>query len=73
MTVKAIPDCPSDLFAKLLAQYNQLQADVAALRTWAAGHVHTENTAATYTQNATTAAPTSAPPVVNADTVSKLP
>lgn len=73
MPVKATPDCPSDLIAKLLAQYNQLQADVAALRNWAASHTHTENTAASYTQNATTAAPTSAPPALTADTVSKLP
>lgn len=33
MAVNAIPDTPSDVVAKLLAQYNQLQADVASLTT----------------------------------------
>lgn len=32
MTVKAIPDTPSDLVAKLLQEYNKGQADITALR-----------------------------------------
>jgi len=38
----------------VLAQLNALQADVAALRTALDEHTHVENTAASYTQNATT-------------------
>lgn len=70
MAVKARNDCPADLIAKLLDQYNKLQADVASLRSYIATHVHTENTAAAYTQNATTTAPTTAPPALTSDIVS---
>jgi hypothetical protein len=54
MAVKAINDCPADLLAKVLAQLNALQTDVAALRTALNQHTHTENLASAYTQNATT-------------------
>lgn len=56
MAVQATKDCPADLIAKLLAEYNKLQADVANLVAKYNAHTHTENTAAAYTQNATTQA-----------------
>lgn len=71
MSVKGTP-CGSHLLGVLMEQFNKLQADVAALRSWAINHVHTENTAATYTQNASTAAPTTAPPAMTSDTVQRL-
>lgn len=71
MAVKGKP-CNSHLLEVLMEQYNKLLADVANLRSYIANHVHTENTAATYTQNATTSAPTTAPPALTADTVQKL-
>jgi hypothetical protein len=56
MPVKATYDCPANLLAVVMAQYNALQADVAALRAALNQHTHTENLAASYTQNATTGA-----------------
>lgn len=47
---------PMGLVGVLLAQVNKLQADVAALRASLNQHTHIENTAGTYTQNATTGA-----------------
>ncbi len=63
-------DCPSNLLEELRKQYNALKADmdnlvtkynamvtlVNELKTDMSAHTHTENTAGTYTQNATTAA-----------------
>ena len=42
----------------------QLRQDVAALRSAYAGHMHQENGAAAYTQNATTAGPSAAGPAI---------
>lgn len=73
MPVNVFNDCPSDVLAKLVQEYNKLRNDVNDLITKynaavtlinelkadLSAHTHTENTAETYTQNATTgAAPT---------------
>lgn len=71
MTVKATKDCPADLIAKLLAEYNKLRADVADLVTKYNAHTHVENTAGAYTQNASTqAVAAGSQGAVTADTVS---
>jgi len=56
MAIRSYKDCPSDLVLKVVQQLNALQADVAALRVALNQHTHTENLAASYTQNATTGA-----------------
>ena len=71
MVVKAFNDCPADLIAKLVDQFNKLQADVAAIRTALNAHTHTENLAATYTQNATTGAGPSLPALAS-DQIQKM-
>jgi|GEM_PF-1967224 len=67
-TVKG--DCPANLLETIRAQYNALRDDlnnlitkynaavtlINELKSSMSAHTHTENTAASYTQNATTAA-----------------
>jgi len=69
MPVYTYKDCPADLIAKLLQQFNALQADVAALRAALHQHTHTENLAASYTQNATTGAGPSLPALTSEQVV----
>jgi len=71
MAVNTYMDCPSDLVAKLLQQFNALQADVAALRAALNAHTHTENLAASYTQNATTGAGPTLPALASQQVVVK--
>ena len=49
-------DIYSHMINAMFNMINALQADVAALRAALNQHTHTENLAATYTQNATTGA-----------------
>lgn len=71
MTVNATKDCAADLMAKLLSEYNKLRADVAGLVTKYNAHTHVENTAAAYTQNASTqAVAAGSQGAVTADTIS---
>lgn len=60
----------SDL-RQVIIEFNRLVDDVEALRSALATHTHTENTAAAYTQNATTGAPT-AGTITGVDTAGDL-
>lgn len=67
MTVQATKDCAADL----MAEYNKLRADLADLVTKYNAHTHVENTAAAYTQNASTqAVAAGSRGAVTADTIS---